>query len=100
MLVNSCGRLRMFQRMGSIVSCTCADRVLGARDLPEGIEVTFGSMEEGEAGSSASVAATGLQMYDRVLQALVLHADRELAAAASNVRYTDPEVAWVGLTED
>ena len=45
-------------------------KTVGARALPEGIEVTFASMEEGEAGSNASVAAPAPQTYDLVLQAV------------------------------
>ena len=145
---------------------------VGARALPEGIEVTFESAEPGENGSNASVAAPAPQVYDLVLQAVgrtpngkkiaadkagvavtdrgfisvdiqmrtnvphifaigdivgqrmlahkavheahvaaeviagELQGNKELAAAAFNARvipsvaYTDPEVAWVGLTED
>jgi dihydrolipoamide dehydrogenase len=147
-------------------------KTVSARALPEGIEVTFAAMEEGEAGSNASVAAPAPQVYDLVLQAVgrtpngkkiaadkagvaitdrgfinvdiqmrtnvphifaigdivgqpmlahkavheahvaaeviagELQGNKELAAAAFNARvipsvaYTDPEVAWVGLTED
>jgi dihydrolipoamide dehydrogenase len=147
-------------------------KTVGARALPEGIEVTFASVEEGEAGGNASVAAPAPQVYDLVLQAVgrtpngkkiaaekagvavtdrgfinvdiqmrtnvphifaigdivgqpmlahkavheahvaaeviagELQGNKELAAAAFNARvipsvaYTDPEVAWVGLTED
>ncbi len=147
-------------------------RTVSARALPEGIEVTFAAMEEGEAGSNASVAAPAPQVYDLVLQAVgrspngkkiaaekagvavsergfinvdiqmrsnvphifaigdivgqpmlahkavheahvaaeviagEIQGNKELAAAAFNARvipgvaYTDPEVAWVGLTED
>ena len=147
-------------------------KTVGARALPEGIEVTFAAMEEGEAGSNASVAAPAPQVYDLVLQAVgrtpngkkisaekagvavtdrgfinvdiqmrtnvphifaigdivgqpmlahkavheahvaaeviagELQGNKELASAAFNARvipsvaYTDPEVAWVGLTED
>jgi dihydrolipoamide dehydrogenase len=147
-------------------------KTVSARALPEGIEVTFASAEEGEAGSNASVAAPAPQLYDLVLQAVgrtpngkkiaaekagvavtergfinvdiqmrtnvphifaigdivgqpmlahkavheahvaaeviagELQGNKELAAAAFNARvipsvaYTDPEVAWVGLTED
>jgi dihydrolipoamide dehydrogenase len=147
-------------------------KTVGARVLPEGIEVTFAAMEEGEAGSNASVAAPAPQVYDLVLQAVgrtpngkkiaaenagvavtdrgfinvdiqmrtnvphifaigdivgqpmlahkavheghvaaeviagELQGNKELALAAFNARvipsvaYTDPEVAWVGLTED
>ena len=147
-------------------------KTVSARALPEGIEVTFAAMEEGEAGSDASVAAPAPKLYDLVLQAVgrtpngkkiaaekagvavgergfinvdiqmrsnVAHifaigdivgqpmlahkavheahvaaeviageiqGNKELAAAAFNARvipsvaYTDPEVAWVGLTED
>ena len=32
-------------------------KTVGARATPEGIEVTFAAVEEGEAGSNASVAA-------------------------------------------
>jgi hypothetical protein len=71
-------------------------KTVGAKATPEGIEVTFASMEEGEAGSNvaAEVIAGELQ------------GNKELAAAAFNVRvipsvaYADPEVAWVGLTEN
>jgi len=144
-------------------------KTVGARALPEGIEVTF---ESGENGSNASVAAPAPQVYDLVLQSVgrtpngkkiatekagvavtdrgfinvdiqmrtnvphifsigdivgqpmlahkVVHeahvaaeviagelqGNKELASAAFNARvipsvaYTDPEVAWVGLTED
>jgi dihydrolipoamide dehydrogenase len=41
-----------------------------ASPLPEGIEVTFSSMEEGDAGGNASVAAPAPQVYDRVLQSV------------------------------
>jgi dihydrolipoamide dehydrogenase len=147
-------------------------KTVGARALPEGIEVTFESAESGEDGSNASVAAPAPQVYDLVLQAVgrtpngkklaaekagvavtdrgfinvdiqmrtnvphifaigdivgqpmlahkavheahvaaeviagELQGNKELAAAAFNARvipsvaYTDPEVAWVGLTED
>jgi len=147
-------------------------KTVGARALPEGIEVTFESAEPGENGSNASVAAPAPQVYDMVLQAVgrtpngkkiaadkagvavtdrgfinvdiqmrtnvphifaigdivgqpmlahkavheahvaaeviagELQGNKELAAAAFNARvipsvaYTDPEVAWVGLTED
>ncbi len=147
-------------------------KTVSARALPEGIEVTFAAMEEGEAGSNASVAAPAPQVYDLVLQAVgrtpngkkisaekaglavtdrgfinvdiqmrtnvphifaigdivgqpmlahkavheahvaaeviagELQGNKELASAAFNARvipsvaYTDPEVAWVGLTED
>lgn len=147
-------------------------KTVGARALPEGIEVTFESAEPGESGSNASVAAPAPQVYDMVLQAVgrtpngknisaekagvavtdrgfinvdiqmrtnvphifaigdivgqpmlahkavheahvaaeviagELQGNKELAAAAFNARvipsvaYTDPEVAWVGLTED
>ncbi len=147
-------------------------KTVSARALPEGIEVTFALMEEGENGSNASVAAPAPQVYDLVLQAVgrtpngkkiaadkagvsvtdrgfinvdiqmrtnvphifaigdivgqpmlahkavheahvaaeviagELQGNKELAAAAFNARvipsvaYTDPEVAWVGLTED
>ncbi len=147
-------------------------KTVGARALPEGIEVTFAAVEEGGAGSNASVAAPAPQVYDLVLQAVgrtpngkkiaadkagvavtdrgfinvdiqmrtnvphifaigdivgqpmlahkavheahvaaeviagELQGNKELAAAAFNARvipsvaYTDPEVAWVGLTED
>jgi dihydrolipoamide dehydrogenase len=147
-------------------------KTVGARALPEGIEVTFAAMEEGANGSNASVAAPAPQVYDLVLQAVgrtpngkkiaadkagvavtdrgfinvdiqmrtnvphifaigdivgqpmlahkavheahvaaeviagELQGNKELAAAAFNARvipsvaYTDPEVAWVGLTED
>jgi dihydrolipoamide dehydrogenase len=147
-------------------------KTVSARALPEGIEVTFESVEPGENGSNASVAAPAPQVYDLVLQAVgrtpngkklaaekagvavtdrgfinvdiqmrtnvphifaigdivgqpmlahkavheahvaaeviagELQGNKELAAAAFNARvipsvaYTDPEVAWVGLTED
>jgi len=147
-------------------------KTVSARALPEGIEVTFAAMEEGEAGGNASVAAPAPQVYDLVLQAVgrtpngkkiaadkagvavtdrgfinvdiqmrtnvphifaigdivgqpmlahkavheahvaaeviagELQGNKELASAAFNARvipsvaYTDPEVAWVGLTED
>ena len=147
-------------------------KTVGARALPEGIEVTFEAAEAGEAGSNTSVAAPAPQIYDMVLQAVgrtpngkklgadaagvtvtdrgfvpvdiqmrtnvphifaigdiigqpmlahkavheahvaaeviagELQGNKELAAAAFNARvipsvaYTDPEVAWVGLTED
>ena len=146
-------------------------KTVGARALTEGIEVTFASAEQGEAGSAAGVAAPAPQVYDLVLQAVgrtpngkkiaadkagvavtdrgfinvdiqmrtnvphifaigdivgqpmlahkavheahvaaeviagELQGNQELAAAAFNARvipsvsYTDPEVAWVGLTE-
>ena len=147
-------------------------KTVGARATPEGIEVTFASAEEGEAGGSASVATAAPQTYDLVLQAVgrtpngkkigadkagvavtdrgfipvdiqmrtnvahifaigdivgqpmlahkavheahvaaeviagELQGNKELASSAFNARvipsvaYTDPEVAWVGLTED
>jgi dihydrolipoamide dehydrogenase len=147
-------------------------KTVGAKATPQGIEVTFASALEGEAGSNASVAAPAPQTYDLVLQAVgrtpngkkiaadkagvavtdrgfinvdiqmrtnvphifaigdivgqpmlahkAVHeahvaaeviageqqGNKELAAAAFNARvipsvaYTDPEVAWVGLTED
>ena len=105
-------------------------KTVGARALPEGIEVTFAPAEEGG-------TAPAPQVYDLVLQAVVrtpngdivgqpmlahkavheahvaaeviageLQGNKELASAAFNARvipsvaYTDPEVAWVGLTED
>jgi dihydrolipoamide dehydrogenase len=146
-------------------------KTVGAKATPAGIEVTFASAVEGEAGSNASVAAPAPQTYDLVLQAVgrtpngkkiaadkagvavtdrgfinvdiqmrtnvphifaigdivgqpmlahkAVHeahvaaeviageqqGNKELAAAAFNARvipsvaYTDPEVAWVGLTE-
>ena len=43
---------------------------LGARALPEGLEVTFAAMEEGANGSNASVATPAPQVYDLVLQAV------------------------------
>ena len=75
------------------------------------VEVTFAAMEEGEAGSNASVAAPAQQVYDLVLQAVGRTPNgkkiaAEKAGVAFNARvipsvaYTDPEVAWVGLTED
>ncbi|MDA8520881.1 dihydrolipoyl dehydrogenase [Acidovorax sp. NCPPB 4044] len=147
-------------------------KTVGAEATPEGIKVSFAAMEEGEAGSNASVAAPEPQVYDLVLQAVgrtpngkkiaadkagvavtdrgfidvdvqmrtnvphifaigdivgqpmlahkavheahvaaeviagELTGDKALASAAFNARvipsvaYTDPEVAWVGLTED
>ena len=147
-------------------------KTVGAKATPEGIEVTFAAVEEGEAGSNASVAAPAPQTYDLVLQAVgrtpngkkiaadkagvavtdrgfinvdiqmrtnvphifaigdivgqpmlahkavheahvaaeviagELQGNKELASAAFNARvipsvaYTDPEVAWVGLTEE
>ncbi|WP_297724251.1 dihydrolipoyl dehydrogenase [Limnohabitans sp. Rim8] len=152
-------------------------KTVGARALPEGIEVTFESAEPGEDGSNASVAAPAPQVYDLVLQAVgrtpngkkiaadkagvavsdrgfinvdiqmrtnvphifaigdivgqpmlahkavheahvaaeviageLMQGNEELAqqlrSSAFNARvipsvaYTDPEVAWVGLTED
>ena len=147
-------------------------KTVGARALPEGIEVTFASAEESEAGSAAGVAAPAPQVYDLVLQAVgrtpngkkiaadkagvavsergfinvdiqmrtnvphifaigdivgqpmlahkavheahvaaeviagELQGNQKLASAAFNARvipsvaYTDPEIAWVGLTED
>ena len=89
-------------------------KTVGARALPEGIEVTFAAAEEGG-------TAPAPQVYDLVLQAVgrtpngkkvaaeviagELQGNKELASAAFNARvipsvaYTDPEVAWVGLTE-
>ena len=140
-------------------------KTVGARALPEGIEVTFESAEEGGtapapqvydlvlqavgrtpngkkiAAENAGVAVTDrgfinvdIQMRtnvphifaigDIVGQPMLAHkavheahvaaeviagelqGNKELAAAAFNARvipsvaYTDPEVAWVGLTED
>jgi dihydrolipoamide dehydrogenase len=140
-------------------------KTVGARALPEGIEVTFASAEEGGtapvpqvydlvlqavgrtpngkkiAADKAGVAVTDrgfinvdIQMRtnvphifaigDIVGQPMLAHkavheahvaaeviagelqGNKELAAAAFNARvipsvaYTDPEVAWVGLTED
>ena len=140
-------------------------KTVGARALPEGIEVTFASAEEGGtapapqvydlvlqavgrtpngkkiAAEKAGVAVTDrgfinvdIQMRtnvphifaigDIVGQPMLAHkavheahvaaeviagelqGNKELAAAAFNARvipsvaYTDPEVAWVGLTED
>jgi len=152
-------------------------KTVGARALPEGIEVTFESAEPGENGSNASVAAPAPQVYDLVLQAVgrtpngkkigaqkagvavtergfinvdiqmrtnvphifaigdivgqpmlahkavheahvaaeviageLIQGNEELAQqlrssafnarVIPNVAYTDPEVAWVGLTED
>ena len=140
-------------------------KTVGARALPEGIEVTFAPAEEGGtapapqvydlvlqavgrtpngkkiAADKASVAVTDrgfinvdIQMRtnvphifaigDIVGQPMLAHkavheahvaaeviagelqGNKELAAAAFNARvipsvaYTDPEVAWVGLTED
>ncbi len=147
-------------------------KTVGARATPEGIEVTFASAQEGQAGGNASVAVPAPQTYDLVLQAVgrtpngkkigadkagvavtergfipvdiqmrtnvahifaigdivgqpmlahkavheahvaaeviagELQGNKELASAAFNARvipsvaYTDPEVAWVGLTED
>jgi dihydrolipoamide dehydrogenase len=147
-------------------------KTVGAEATPEGIKVTFAAAQEGEVGSSASVAAPASQVYDLVLQAVgrtpngkkiaadkagvavtergfvnvdiqmrtnvphifaigdivgqpmlahkavheahvaaeviagELQGNKELASAAFNARvipsvaYTDPEVAWVGLTED
>jgi dihydrolipoamide dehydrogenase len=140
-------------------------KTVGARALPEGIEVTFASAEEGGtapapqvydlvlqavgrtpngkkiAAENAGVAVTDrgfinvdIQMRtnvphifaigDIVGQPMLAHkavheahvaaeviagelqGNKELAAAAFNARvipsvaYTDPEVAWVGLTED
>jgi dihydrolipoamide dehydrogenase len=144
-------------------------KTVGARALPEGIEVTFAAAEEGDNGG---IKAPAPQVYDLVLQAVgrtpngkkiaadkagvavtdrgfinvdiqmrtnvphifaigdivgqpmlahkAVHeahvaaeviageqqGNKELAAAAFNARvipsvaYTDPEVAWVGLTED
>ncbi len=144
-------------------------KTVGARALPEGIEVTFAPAEEGDNGG---IKAPAPQVYDLVLQAVgrtpngkkiaadkagvavtergfinvdiqmrtnvphifaigdivgqpmlahkavheahvaaeviagELQGNKELASAAFNARvipsvaYTDPEVAWVGLTED
>jgi len=45
-------------------------KTVGARALPEGIEVTFAPAEGGESGSNASVAAPAPRVYDLVLQAV------------------------------
>ena len=45
-------------------------KTVGARALPEGIEVTFAAAEEGEVGGNASVAAPAPQVYYLVLQAV------------------------------
>ncbi|MDP2369611.1 dihydrolipoyl dehydrogenase [Rhodoferax sp.] len=166
--------VRIWQKMNAkrFDNIMLKTKTVGARALPEGIEVTFASAEEGEAGSNASVATPAPQTYDLVLQAVgrtpngkkiaadkagvavtdrgfipvdiqmrsnvphifaigdivgqpmlahkavheahvaaeviagELQGNKELAAAAFNARvipsvaYTDPEVAWVGLTED
>ena len=81
--------------MGTVYS------TLGARALAEGIEVTFAPAEEGDNGG---IKAPAPQVYDLVLQAVgrtpngkKISADK---AVIPSVAYTDPEVAWVGLTED
>jgi len=147
-------------------------KTVAAKATPEGIEVTFASAQEGEAGGNASVAVPAPQTYDLVLQAVgrtpngnkiaadkagvavtergfinvdiqmrtnvphifaigdivgqpmlahkavheahvaaeviagELQGNKEWASSSFNARvipsvaYTDPEVAWVGLTED
>ena len=65
-------------------------KTVGARALPEGIEVTFASMEEGEAGSNASVAAPAPQTYDLVLQAVGRTPNgKKIAAEKAGVAVTD-----------
>jgi dihydrolipoamide dehydrogenase len=65
-------------------------KTVSARALPEGIEVTFAPMEEGENGSNASVAAPAPQVYDLVLQAVGRTPNgKKLAAEKAGVAVTD-----------
>ena len=65
-------------------------KTVGARALPEGIEVTFESAESGEDGSNASVAAPAPQVYDLVLQAVGRTPNgKKLAAEKAGVSVTD-----------
>ena len=65
-------------------------KTVGARALPEGIEVTFAPMEEGEAGGNASVAAPAPQVYDLVLQAVGRTPNgKKIAADKAGVAVTD-----------
>jgi dihydrolipoamide dehydrogenase len=65
-------------------------KTVSARALPEGIEVTFAAMEEGEAGSNASVAAPAPQVYDLVLQAVGRTPNgKKIAADKAGVAVTD-----------
>jgi dihydrolipoamide dehydrogenase len=163
--------VRIWQKMNAprFDNIMLKTKTVGARALPEGIEVTFAPAEEGDNGG---IKAPAPQVYDLVLQAVgrtpngkkiaaekagvavtdrgfinvdiqmrtnvphifaigdivgqpmlahkavheahvaaeviagELQGNKELAAAAFNARvipsvaYTDPEVAWVGLTED
>jgi dihydrolipoamide dehydrogenase len=163
--------VRIWQKMNAprFDNIMLKTKTVGARALPEGIEVTFAPAEEGDNGG---IKAPAPQVYDLVLQAVgrtpngkkiaaekagvavtdrgfinvdiqmrtnvphifaigdivgqpmlahkavheahvaaeviagELQGNKELAAAAFNARvipsvaYTDPEMAWVGLTED
>jgi dihydrolipoamide dehydrogenase len=65
-------------------------KTVGARALPEGIEVTFESAEPGEKGSNASVAAPAPQVYDMVLQAVGRTPNgKKIAAEKAGVAVTD-----------
>ncbi len=65
-------------------------KTVGARATPEGIEVTFAAVEEGEAGSNASVASPAPQTYDLVLQAVGRTPNgKKLAAEKAGVAVTD-----------
>ena len=65
-------------------------KTVGARALPEGIEVTFVPVEEGAKGSNASVAAPAPQVYDLVLQAVGRTPNgKKIAADKAGVAVTD-----------
>ena len=84
--------VRIWQKMNAkrFDNIMLKTKTVSARALPEGIEVTFASMEEGEAGGNASVAAPAPQVYDLVLQAVGRTPNgKKIAADKAGVAVTD-----------